>query len=231
MDEGQSTGAGRPKKRVSFLMPYIDFCFMLIIIFIGMLSIAYFEPLGTTDIETQETREIDNLEGEFVIKPTGIQQQNIGLGQQEMSTELRPLEGSGQINALVAPGESGGAGDGGESTVAGPGGGRQLGRGDTPQAVSELQEQLRKKQAEIDRLKKEMSKMEKKKPGKNEKTASQADKDDEAAREQQVDKEPEEEPAQQRGDDAEATAPSPAGPETGGQNRGDHFYLDLRDKD
>ena len=52
-------------KRVSFLMPYIDFCFMLIIIFVGMLSIAYFEPLGAFDYEVKNDNTVDNEEGNF----------------------------------------------------------------------------------------------------------------------------------------------------------------------
>lgn len=34
------------RKRITFLRSYIDFCFMLIIILIALLSIAYFEPPG-----------------------------------------------------------------------------------------------------------------------------------------------------------------------------------------
>lgn len=32
------------RARISFILPFVDFAFMLIIIFVGMLSIAYFEP-------------------------------------------------------------------------------------------------------------------------------------------------------------------------------------------
>lgn len=34
------------RKRISFIMPFIDFAFMVIIIFLGMLSIAVFEAPG-----------------------------------------------------------------------------------------------------------------------------------------------------------------------------------------
>ncbi len=79
------------KKRVSFLMPYIDFCFMLIIIFVGMLSIAYFEPLGRTDIETKSTKEINQRPGKFEIKPGGINENKTGVGEKQPTETLRPL--------------------------------------------------------------------------------------------------------------------------------------------
>ncbi len=211
--------SGRPKKRVSFLMPYIDFCFMLIIIFIGMLSIAYFEPLGTTDIETQETKKIDNLEGEFIIKPSGIQKQNIGVGQQKMSSELRPLEGSGQIRALVAPQKKTGKGEGGESTVAGPGGGRQLGRGDEPQLVIELEKKLKEKQAELESLKKQMAKLEAEKTAQTQTVRKDDRKSDENIEENQ----------QRKIDKINTGGPVPQ--DTQQQGKGDHFYLDLREKE
>ena len=65
--EGQSG-----EKRVSFLMPYIDFCFILIIIFVGMLSIAYFDPIGATSVEVQRDEKIDGEQGEYDIKPSGV---------------------------------------------------------------------------------------------------------------------------------------------------------------
>ncbi|MCC6443700.1 MAG: hypothetical protein IT210_09635 [Armatimonadetes bacterium] len=34
-------------RRITFLMPFIDFCFMVIIIFLALLSIAYFTPPGS----------------------------------------------------------------------------------------------------------------------------------------------------------------------------------------
>jgi hypothetical protein len=83
----------KPKKRISFLMPYIDFCFMLIIIFVGMLSIAYFEPLGKSMQTTQE-KTIDNREGMFDKKPIGIQMQNKGLGDRENTDMVTPLVGA-----------------------------------------------------------------------------------------------------------------------------------------
>lgn len=39
------------RKRITFLRSYIDFCFMLIIILISLLSIAYFEPPGSSGTE------------------------------------------------------------------------------------------------------------------------------------------------------------------------------------
>lgn len=35
------------RKHISFIMPFIDFAFMVIIIFVALLSIAYFEPPGS----------------------------------------------------------------------------------------------------------------------------------------------------------------------------------------
>ena len=90
--------AGKPsgeKKRISFLMPYIDFCFMLIIIFIGMLSIAYFEPLGTTDVQNQRDEVRDNREGRFTTKPAGIQKEKTGVGEEEPDSVVMPLSASG----------------------------------------------------------------------------------------------------------------------------------------
>jgi len=72
-------------------MPYIDFCFMLIIIFVGMLSIAYFEPLGRTDIETKNTKEINQRPGKYEIKPGGINEKKTGVGEKQPTETLRPL--------------------------------------------------------------------------------------------------------------------------------------------
>ncbi len=80
-------------KRVSFLMPYIDFCFMLIIIFAGMLSIAYFEPLGRTDIQTRQATTITNREGQFDTKPLGVQWESLAPGDLDDSEQIRPMRG------------------------------------------------------------------------------------------------------------------------------------------
>lgn len=72
-------------------MPYIDFCFMLIIIFVGMLSIAYFEPLGLIDIQTQHTDIINQREGLEDVKPIGAQVRNFGPGEQDPSESILPL--------------------------------------------------------------------------------------------------------------------------------------------
>jgi len=82
-----------PNKRVSFLMPYIDFCFMLIIIFAGMLSIAYFEPLGRTDIQTRQATTITNREGQFDTKPLGVQWESKAPGDLDDSDQIRPMRG------------------------------------------------------------------------------------------------------------------------------------------
>ncbi|MFH1539259.1 MAG: hypothetical protein ABIH66_09900 [bacterium] len=88
------TSGKKETKRISFLMPYIDFCFMLIIIFVSMLSIAYFEPLGTTDIQAERESKIDIREGENPVLPPGIQLQRKGIGEQS---------GAGAVNPLIAP--------------------------------------------------------------------------------------------------------------------------------
>jgi hypothetical protein len=82
------------KRRVSFLMPYIDFCFMLIIIFVGMLSIAYFEPNGRTDVQTKQANELDNLEGKWQKKPVGLQVQQLGVGEKSPDQNVVPLVSS-----------------------------------------------------------------------------------------------------------------------------------------
>ncbi|MEW5945166.1 MAG: hypothetical protein AB1742_03110 [bacterium] len=83
--------SGRNKRRISFLMPYIDFCFMLIIIFVAMLSIAYFEPLGTTDMQTLREEKIDRREGEHPLRPTGLQEKREGIGIEPGASDVRPL--------------------------------------------------------------------------------------------------------------------------------------------
>jgi hypothetical protein len=84
----QKTGE---KRRISFLMPYIDFCFMLIIIFIGMLSIAYFEPLGASDYQTKKETKLEQVQGRFEVRPTGIETQNAGVGMETPAGTMRPL--------------------------------------------------------------------------------------------------------------------------------------------
>ena len=96
--EGSTT-----KKRISFLMPYIDFCFMLIIIFAGMLSIAYFEPLGRTDIQNKKASELNKTQGKYEINPIGIQESNVGLGEEMPGQVVRPLEGRAGGSVRIVP--------------------------------------------------------------------------------------------------------------------------------
>lgn len=42
------------KKRISFLMPFIDFCFLLIILFVALLSVAYFDPSPVQSLQTKQ---------------------------------------------------------------------------------------------------------------------------------------------------------------------------------
>lgn len=86
--EGKET-----KKRISFLMPYIDFCFMLIIIFIGMLAVATFEPLGRVDYQTEQTNERNGVQGQYEINPIGIQEVNAGVGENKNGATVKPLMG------------------------------------------------------------------------------------------------------------------------------------------
>lgn len=83
---------GTTTKRVSFLMPYIDFCFMLIIIFVGMLSIAYFDPVGRTDAEAKQPAQPNETSGENEIVPPGIEQINRGAGPSEPRGPVTPME-------------------------------------------------------------------------------------------------------------------------------------------
>jgi hypothetical protein len=86
-------GGTGPKRRVSFLMPYIDFCFMLIIIFVAMISIAYFEPLGVSNFQTKEEKKLDQTEGRFETRPAGIEMRNAGVGVTVPAAAARPLGG------------------------------------------------------------------------------------------------------------------------------------------
>lgn len=112
MAGGEASGGGR--KRISFLMPYIDFCFMLIIIFLGMLSIAYFEPLGTSDITNRAEPKIDRLEGENPVRPAGITVQLKGAGDEAGGGPVHPLispasgAAAGARRAAPAQGDAGG---------------------------------------------------------------------------------------------------------------------------
>ena len=138
-------------------MPYIDFCFMLIIIFVGMLSIAYFEPLGKTDIETKKTEVINNLGGKYDVKPGGIKEIKTGLGEEAKADEPRPLVGKegGKIKYLVPPGigpkpvratnaaqvnRGAGAGVKPKSYI-------------SPEELEKLKKKLKEKETEIEKLK------------------------------------------------------------------------------
>ena len=79
------------QKRISFLMPYIDFCFMLIIIFVGMLSIAYFEPPGLTDVQTAEDKTIDQSTGKQDVMPPGMEKRLNGVGAATENGAVVPL--------------------------------------------------------------------------------------------------------------------------------------------
>lgn len=72
-------------------MPYIDFCFMLIIIFVGMLSIAYFEPLGLTDVQTKEDKTIDQSTGREDVMPPGMEKRLNGVGSVTENGTVVPL--------------------------------------------------------------------------------------------------------------------------------------------
>ena len=138
-------------------MPYIDFCFMLIIIFVGMLSIAYFEPQGKTDIQTKESEIIDYREGIYETKPAGMQQSNSGQGEKNPENEVRPLigqAGSVAINRGAARmslnAASNVAAQGGQA--AGVAGGKPADYVE-PEQLKKLQEELEKQKAEIEKLK------------------------------------------------------------------------------
>jgi hypothetical protein len=145
-----------PKKRVSFLMPYIDFCFMLIIIFVGMLSIAYFEPLGKTDIETKKTNVINQREGKFEINPVGLQVSKTGVGEVIKENNTKPLVGrNGSITKLL-PATRPGA-----KPAAAAAQGNQAATGAdlkpksyvNPEELENLKKELQKQKDEIEKLK------------------------------------------------------------------------------
>lgn len=48
------------RRELHFLMPFIDFAFMVIIIFVGLLSMAYFEPPGSAGVKRQKSLFTDN---------------------------------------------------------------------------------------------------------------------------------------------------------------------------
>lgn len=43
------------RRELHFLMPFIDFAFMVIIIFVGLLSMAYFDPPGSAGVKRQKS--------------------------------------------------------------------------------------------------------------------------------------------------------------------------------
>ncbi len=142
-------------------MPYIDFCFMLIIIFVGMLSIAYFEPLGKTDIETKNTPDINQTVGRFEVKPIGIQESKIGVGEETKVNELRPLVGRTGVADAARAGVKPAA-----QSIVNPGlqpasQGNQTATGSginsesyiNPEELDKLKEELAARQAEIEKLK------------------------------------------------------------------------------
>lgn len=62
--ENKPTPPGQvPKKRISFLMPFIDFAFLLIILFVALLSVAYFDPSPTQALETAKGGEESDQQG------------------------------------------------------------------------------------------------------------------------------------------------------------------------
>jgi hypothetical protein len=154
----------QPKKRISFLMPYIDFCFMLIIIFVGMLSIAYFEPLGKTDLETKPTPIINQTAGIHEVNPNGVQVTKTGVGEEQKINVPHPL--IGQTGGVMKPaaGTRTGLQPLAQSAQAGPkptvlGSKTATGKGDTPKEyvnpdeLKKLQDQIDKQKAEIEKLK------------------------------------------------------------------------------
>lgn len=136
---------GETKKRISFLMPYIDFCFMLIIIFVGMLSIAYFEPLGSTDLETEKERTIDKLQGQHEEIPVGVQVRNTGVGEDEPTGAVHPL--------YRRPAAGARAGRTQQRTVRGTG---PATRNPAPNAAANPAENKGADPKELERLKKEL---------------------------------------------------------------------------
>ena len=144
-------------------MPYIDFCFMLIIIFVGMIAIAIFEPLGKTDLQTVPSKIINPREGKNPIKPVGIQENPNGVGE-KTDIIMRPLigrTGGGVKPAIMAPP---GLQPLAQSAQAGPkpdvqGSKNASGPGDkpnnyvNPEELKKLQEEIEKQKAEILKLK------------------------------------------------------------------------------
>jgi hypothetical protein len=99
--ENESSASGG--KRISFLMPYIDFCFMLIIIFVGMLSIAYFDPAGLTDMFVRADDQINQSVGEYENAPRGVERRAHGTGGEESEGTPRPLIGKDFSGGAVYP--------------------------------------------------------------------------------------------------------------------------------
>jgi len=199
---------------VSFLMPYIDFSFMLIIIFVGMLSIAYFEPLGSTDIETQQDSTIDQNEGEFLKKPSGIQKKIEGVGEETPDEQIVPL----------VPGVTEAAGGGEVSKL----------------EVDRLRKILRDKEQELKRLQKLAAEL---RADKHELERLRQleqellDKKDQLDKLRQMEQEIEklraelEQLRKTQGEEVASSHPPPETPETTGKKTGkdgDHFYMDLR---
>jgi hypothetical protein len=136
------------KKRISFLMPYIDFCFMLIIIFVGMLSIAYFEPPGSSDIETKNEKIIDRMQGQYEKTPVGVQEIKTGVGEKAPTGAVhvlarRPEAGKPQQK----PSPKAAAKMTGPNAAANKGGADQ-------KELERLKKELEKKNAEIQELEK-----------------------------------------------------------------------------
>lgn len=136
---------GETKKRISFLMPYIDFCFMLIIIFVGMLSIAYFEPLGSTDIETKKERTIDKLQGQYERNPEGIQELKQGIGENEPTGAVHPLYRKPAAGARVEERRRSGPARGPDSAA---------NKGADPKELERLKKELEQKNKQIQELEK-----------------------------------------------------------------------------
>ena len=137
----------KEKKRVSFLMPYIDFCFMLIIIFVGMLSIAYFEPLGTTDLQSKKEEKIDRLAGEHNIRPTGIQYEIRGVGIEKA--------GAGQVHPLINPAA---VQPGGTGAAKKPQGKGEEKSNISPEEMEKLKKEIEEKDKKLQELEKELQK-------------------------------------------------------------------------
>jgi len=137
MEGGEKQGGG---KRISFLMPYIDFCFMLIIIFVGMLSIAYFDPVGAEKYEIKRDKVIDGREGNFEPKPSGVQAPKFGAGEENQdSVKVSPM--------ITRIGDRGAGAAAGAVPGAVP-----AARGDAGE-LERLKKELAARQKELERLK------------------------------------------------------------------------------